>query len=367
LFLREVYIAETSLKSPQPYCEGMKMHVRLIGGLVLAVGLTACGGPQTNEQGGVRSAAPAVITVDGSSTVFPISEAVAEEFQKLNAGTQVTVGLSGTGGGFQKFCRGETDISDASRPILPTEIEACEKAGITYIELPIAYDGLAVLVNPKNTWATSVTVAELKKLWEPAAQGKVLRWNHVRSEWPDQEIHLYGAGVDSGTFDYFTEVINGKTKASRGDFTSSEDDNVLVQGVAGDQYALGFMGLAYYEENKDKLKLLAVDDGKPDNGAGPIPPSLETVRNGTYSPLSRPIFIYVSIRALERPEVQKFVQYYLESGAPLVTEVGYVPLTDAEQQLVRARYAAKTAGTMFDAASSMQSKISIEQRLRGEK
>jgi phosphate transport system substrate-binding protein len=296
-----------------------------------------------------------------------VSEAVAEEFQKLNAGTNVTVGLSGTGGGFQKFCRGETDISDASRPILPAEIEACGKTGISYIELPVAYDGLAVVVNPKNTWASSITVAELKKLWGPDAQGKILRWNQVRPGWPDEEIHLFGAGVDSGTFDYFTEVINGKAKASRGDYTSSEDDNILVQGVGGDQYALGYMGLAYYEENKDKMKLLGVDDEKADNGAGPILPSLETVRGGTYRPLSRPIFIYVSTKALERPAVQKFVEYYLDSGSPLVQEVGYVPLTDAELQLVRQRFTSKTAGTMFDAASPMQSQITLEQRLRGQK
>lgn len=345
------------------------MRSCLIASVLLAVSATACGGRQSGEQSGGQSsgAAPAVITLDGSSTVFPVSEAVAEEFGKLNPGTDVTVGRSGTGGGFQKFCRGETDISNASRPILAAEIEACQKAGITYIELPVAYDGMAVVVNPKNTWATSITVTELKKLWEPAAQGKILRWNQVRPGWPNQEVHLFGAGVDSGTFDYFTEVINGKAKASRGDYTSSEDDNVLVQGVAGDQYALGYMGLAYYEENKDKMKLVAVDDEKADNGAGPILPSLETVRNGTYRPLSRPIFIYASTKALERPEVQKFVQFYLDSGAALVKEVGYVPLTEAEQRLVHDRYAAKTAGTMFDPAASMQSQISLEQRLGGQK
>lgn len=345
------------------------MHSRLLPSLVLALAAVACGGGQSGEQSGGQppAAAPAIITIDGSSTVYPVTEAVAEEFRKQNPGTDVTVGRSGTGGGFQKFCRGETNISDASRPILAAEIEACQKAGINYIELPIAYDGMAVVVNPKNTWTTSMTVAELKQLWEPAAQGKILRWNQVRAGWPSQEIHLFGAGVDSGTFDYFSEVITGKAKSSRGDYTSSEDDNVLVQGVAGDQYALGYMGLAYYEENKDKLKLVAIDDEKADNGAGPILPSLETVRNGTYRPLSRPIFIYVSTKALERPEVQKFVEFYLDSGAALAREVGYVPLTDAEQQLVRDRYAAKTAGTMFDAASPMQSQISLEQRLRGQK
>ena len=192
----------------------------------------------------------------GRAPVFPVTEAVAEEFQKAIPGTNVTVGLSGTGGGFQKFCRNETVISNASRPIAAAEIDACQKAGITYVELPVAYDGLTVVVHPKNTWATSITVAELKKLWEPAAQGKVTRWNQIRASWPNQEVHLFGAGVDSGTFDYFTEVINGKAEASRGDYTSSEDDNVLVQGVAGDTNALGYMGLAYYVENKEKMKLV---------------------------------------------------------------------------------------------------------------
>ena len=211
------------------------------------------------------------------------------------------------------------------------------KGGISYIELPVAYDGMAVVVNPKNTWAPSMTVAELKKLWSPEAQGKVLRWNQVRASWPNQEIHLFGAGVDSGTFDYFTEVINGKAKVSRGDYTSSEDDNILVQGVAGDQYALGYMGLAYFEENKDKLKLVSIDDEDPSNGEGPIAPSAESVRNGTYRPLSRPIFIYVNTAALSRPEVQKFVEYYVTSASPLVAEVGYVP---ADRRRAEARAAA---------------------------
>ena len=331
----------------------------------LAISLAGCGRDAEPTAGG--AAAPGIITIDGSSTVFPITEAVAEEFQKAKPGARVTVGLSGTGGGFQKFCRGETVISNASRPILGTEIAACQQANLTYVELPIAYDGLAVVVHPKNTWATSMTVAELKTLWEPAAQGKILRWNQVRPSWPDQEIHLFGAGVDSGTFDYFTEVINGKAKSSRGDYTSSEDDNILVQGVTGDQYALGFMGLAYYEENKERMKLVAIDDGNADNGAGPIAPSLETVRNGTYRPLSRPLFIYVSIAELSRPEVLEFVQFYVDGAVPLIQEVGYVPLADAEQALVKQRFAAKTAGTMFDAAAPMQSQMSLEQRLRGQR
>jgi phosphate transport system substrate-binding protein len=337
--------------------------------LVLAA--LAVAGPIVGVGCGGSSAPPgtteAPITLDGSSTVFPISEAVAEEFQKANPGARVTVGVSGTGGGFQKFCRGETVISNASRPVSAAELAACGSGGVQFIELPIAYDGLAIVVHPKNTWATAITTAELKTLWEPAAQGKVQRWNQVRKGWPDREIHLFGAGVDSGTFDYFTEVINGKAKASRGDYTSSEDDNVLVQGVAGDEFALGFMGLAYYVENKDKLKLAAVDDGNPDNGKGPIEPSMETVRGGTYRPLSRPIFIYVSVAGLARPEVQRFVDYYLKSAPALTAEVGYVPLADAEQQLVRDRYAARTVGTMFDAATAAQAQLSLEDRLRGRK
>jgi phosphate transport system substrate-binding protein len=289
-----------------------------------------------------------------------VTEAVAEEFQRAHQGTRVTVGSSGTGGGFEKFCRGETDISNASRPIKATEIEACRKAGIEYIELPVAYDGLAVVVHPKNTWATSMTVAELKKLWEPGAQGTIMRWSQVRDGWPDQEIHLFGAGVDSGTFDYFTEVIAGKSGASRGDYTSSEDDNVIVQGVSGDVHALGFFGYAYYEQNKDKLKLVPVDDGDASNGDGPIAPSPETVANGTYRPLSRPVFIYVKTKSLDRPEVKSFVDFYLDKGAALVREVGYVPMTAKEQELVRSRFAARKTGTMFEGGDHQ---MTLEQRL----
>jgi phosphate transport system substrate-binding protein len=274
----------------------------------------------------------------------------------------VTVGISGTGGGFQKFCRDEIDISDASRPISPGEAEACGKAGIEYIELPVAYDGLAIVVHPKNTWAPSITVTELKKLWEPAAQGKITKWNQVREGWPDHEIHLFGAGVDSGTFDYFTEAINGKVDDSRGDYTSSEDDNVIVQGVSGDEYALGYFGLAYFEENKGKLKLVAVDDGDDSNGKGPILPSAATVSDGTYRPLSRPIFIYPKVKALERPEVRNFLEYYLNKGVPLVTEVGYIPLTNREYELVRARYSARKTGSMYHGTDS-HSKVTLEQRL----
>lgn len=321
--------------------------------------LMACGG--SAPQGGT-TAAPQIIKVDGSSTVYPITEAVAEEFQRQNKGQQVTVGISGTGGGFQKFCRDEIDISDASRPIKATEAESCAKAAVQYVELPVAYDGLAVVVNPKNTWVSSMTVADLKTLWEPAAQGKVTRWNQIRPEWPNAEIHLFGAGVDSGTFDYFTEAIVGKEDASRGDYTSSEDDNMIVQGVSGDQFALGYFGFAYYEENKDKLKLVPIDDGDDTNGKGPILPTPETVKDGTYRPLSRPIFIYPNVKSLDRAEVKAFIEFYLTKGAPLVREVGYIPLTDREYELVRGRLASRTLGSMYQGTDS-HSTVTLEQRL----
>jgi phosphate transport system substrate-binding protein len=335
---------------------------RFCGLALIAALAAACGGGGTAP--GESSAASALIQVDGSSTVFPISEAVAEEFQKANPNVRVTVGISGTGGGFQKFCRGETDISDASRPIRPIEIETCQKAGIEYIELPIAYDGLAVVVNPKNAWASSVTVAELKTLWAPEAQGKVLRWNQVRASWPNREIRLFGAGVDSGTYDYFTEAIVGKEGASRGDFTSSEDDNVLVQGVGSDELALGFIPIAYVEQNKDRLKLVPVEDGKADNGAGPIAPSAETVRNGTYQPLSRPLFIYVARKAADRPEVQRFVEAFF-TATDLVREVGYVELTPQIYELAKKHFVERKIGTAFGEGGS-QVGLTLEELLTRE-
>ena len=286
--------------------------------------------------------ADGLIKADGSSTVFPITEAVAEEFQKANAGMKVTVGISGTGGGFKKFCRGETDISNASRPILKKEMDACWESGVQYIELPIAYDALTVVVSPKNTFIESLTVAELKKMWEPAAQNAVTKWNQVNSKWPSEPLKLFGAGSDSGTFDYFTEAINGKAKSSRGDYTASEDDNVLVQGVANDAHALGYFGFAYYEENVGKLKAVKIDGGK-----GPVEPSAANVDNGTYQPLSRPIFIYVSKKALKRPEVAKFVEFFLNDSAKLVKEVGYIPLPADAYATGLARAQKGQTGTAF--------------------
>ncbi len=268
----------------------------------------------------VHSQSVSTVTVDGSSTVFPITEAAAEDFQKAQNGrVRVTVGVSGTGGGFKKFCRGETDISGASRPILQKEIDACKAAGIRYVELPVAYDALTVVVHPQNSWAKNLTVAELKKIWEPGAQGKVNNkkiwepgaqgkvnnWNQIRNGFPNAPLKLFGPGANSGTFDYFTEAVVGKSKSSRGDFTASEDDNVLVQGVSRDKNALGYFGYAYYAENKNKLKAVPI------NG---VLPSDTTVKNGTYSPLSRPIFIYVSSKSIDKPEVKQFVQFYLQNA-----------------------------------------------------
>ncbi len=286
-----------------------------------------------------------MVRIDGSSTVFPITEAVAEDFQQSVKGkVRVTVGISGTGGGFKKFCRGETDFSNASRPILKSEMDACKAAGVQYYELPVAYDALTVVMNPQNTWIKSLTPAELKRMWEPAAQGKIKTWKQVNPAWPDQPLKLFGPGADSGTFDYFTEAVNGKSKASRGDFTASEDDNVLVQGVARDVNALGYFGFAYYTENKDKLKAVPIS---PAPGQPGVYPSTETVENGTYQPLSRPIFVYVNAKSLQRPEVKQFLDFYMKNADPLVREVKYVPLPQKAYQYNLEHVAKKQLGTKF--------------------
>jgi phosphate transport system substrate-binding protein len=300
--------------------------------LVLIAGtsfvLFSCGGKKESSK-----TLSGTIDIDGSSTVYPITEAVAEEFKKVYPDVKVAVALSGTGGGFKKFVRGETDINDASRPITHFEDSIAKANGIEYIELEVAYDGLAVVVNPQNTWCNDIKVEELKKIWEPEAQGKITKWNQIRPEWPDEPLHLYGAGVESGTYDYFTEAIVGKAHSSRGDYTSSEDDNVLVQGVSSDKNALGFFGFAYYEENKDKIKLVAVD-----NGNGPVLPSVETVKNKTYKPLSRPLYIYINNKAAKRKEVQEFINFYLDRMNTLVSEVGYIPLSDEELKAVKEKW-----------------------------
>ena len=293
----------------------------------------------------VAGADDKIIKIDGSSTVYPITEAVAEEFQKAKKGAiKVTVGISGTGGGFKKFCRGETDISDASRPILKKEMDVCKEHGIKYVELPVAFDALTVVINPKNDWIGSMTVEELKKMWEPAAQGKVMKWSDINPKWPNHKLSMFGPGADSGTFDYFTDAINGKEKASRGDFTASEDDNVLVQGVAHDKYAIGYFGLAYYVENKDKLKAVPIVNK---GATKAVLPSLDTVMDGTYQPLARPIFIYVAEKALTRPEVKEFVTYYLSNAAKLTKQVGYVPLSKAHYDQAMKNFNGKKLGTGF--------------------
>lgn len=289
-------------------------------------------------------AAPTV-KIDGSSTVYPVTEAVAEEFQKSKKNAiKVTVGISGTGGGFKKFCRGEIDISNASRPILKKEMDDCKAAGIEYFELPIAFDALTVVVNPANDFIKQMTVAELKRMWEPAAQGKVKSWKDVNPLWPDQPLKLFGAGSDSGTFDYFTEAIVGKSKSSRGDYTASEDDNVLVQGVTRDKGAIGYFGYSYYAENAKKLKAVAI---VPVEGKPAVLPSMESVLNGTYQPLARPIFIYVSVKAYAKPEVKELVAYYMANGAKLAREVKFVPAPDNIYKINLEHLAKGKKGTVF--------------------
>ena len=330
----------------------MKLSLPQITLPALALGLLALGAPQSSH-------AQASIKMDGSSTVFPIAEAFAEEFQISKRGkVRVTVGMSGTGGGFKKFCRGETDMSNASRPILAEEMELCRKSGVKYIELPVAFDALTVVINPANNWVkgNAMTVADLKKMWEPAAQGRINTWKQVRAEWPAEKLMLFGPGADSGTFDYFTEAINGKSKASRGDFTASEDDNTLVSGVVNNKSALGYFGFAYYAAHKDKLRAVAIDGGN-----GPVLPSIENVINGTYTPLSRPLFIYVRDTSATRPEVREFVQFMLKQGSALVGEVGYVPLPQSAYDLAWKHFDNKKLGTVFGGHNQVG--ITIDQLL----
>ena len=320
----------------------MKKLALVVSALVV---LASCGdsGNKSSKGSGVTGE----VKIDGSSTVYPLSEAIAEEFRNEAPEVRVTVGESGTGGGFKKFSRGEIDINNASRPITESEIEACKQAGIEFIELPVAYDGLAVVVNNSNTFVDQLTVAELKKIWEPEAQGKIKSWKQVRASFPDEPLNLYGAGTASGTYDYFTEAIVGKAKSSRGDYNASEDDNVLVKGVSTDKNALGFFGLAYYENNRDNVKLVPVNDG-----TGAVAPSPETVKNGTYKPLSRPLFIYVSLKSVDRPEVKSFIQFYLQNAEVLAKETGGVPLQAEAYQLSSKKLEAKKTGTIFTKGKS---------------
>jgi phosphate transport system substrate-binding protein len=300
-----------------------------------------------------------VIKIDGSSTVFPITEAMAEEFQTSKKGAvRVTVGISGTGGGFKKFCRGETDVQDASRPIQTSELEICRAAGIKFFELPIAYDATAVVVSVKNTFLKSITVEELKKMWAPEAQGKIMKWSDVNPAWPKDAFKLYGAGSDSGTFDYFTEAIVGKSKSSRGDYTASEDDNTLVTGVASDKNALGYVPLAYYEENKAKLKAVAIVGGeKAPKKTEAVLPSRETVETGAYFPLSRPIFIYVNEASMKKAEVKEFVSFYLKNSAKIVPQVKYVALPAKAYTIGQEHVTKNKLGTVFGGHSEIGMKI----------
>jgi len=320
----------------------------------LCIGVMAAG------VAGRAEAQTASIKIDGSSTVFPISEALAEEFQISKRGkVRVTVGIAGTGGGFKKFCRGETDISNASRPISREEMDACKAAGIQYIEIPIAFDALTVVVNKENTWAKSMTIADLKKIWSPDAQGRVNNWNQVKSGYPNQKLMLFGPGTDSGTFDYFTEAVNGKSKASRTDYSASEDDNTLVQGVENNKGGLGYFGFAYYSAHKDKLTAVSIDGGK-----GPVEPTIANVLNGSYQPLSRPLFIYVKLAAASRPEVQEFVRFSLTKGADLVQEVGYIPLPASAYPLVLKHFEQRKTGSVFNGVPKVG--VTIEQLLEME-
>jgi len=331
--------------------------IALFGVAGVAMMLAACG-----QQGDTKKAEPAggaVLLIDGSSTVYPISEALGEEFQK-SSGTRVTVGLSGTGGGFKKFCRGEIDIAGASRPIKAEEAKACADAGIEYIELPVALDALAVVVSPTNTFADCMTIDELKRLWEPAAQGKVSSWKQVRASFPDQPVKLFGAGTDSGTFDYFTKAVNGEEGASRGDYTATEDDNVTINGVAGDVGALGYLGLAYVTENAGKVKAVKI---RQKDGTC-VAPSVEAARNASYQPLSRPLFYYVNKKfADERPHVPAFMKFAFTAGESekLVAEVGYVPLPAQAYGMALAKFDARKTGSFFDGGSKVG--VTVEELL----
>lgn len=352
----------------------MKIKTNKIGKLCLSfplvmilLGLQSCGEnnstaitntPETTEATGNISNLTGNISIDGSSTVFPITQAMAEDFQGDNEGVKIAIGVSGTGGGFKKFCAGETDISNASRPIKKEELEKCQEGGIEYVELPVAFDALSVVVNPENDWAVCLTQKELEKMWQPSAQGNVANWKQVRSSFPDVPLNLYGPGTDSGTFDYFTEAINGDGGESRGDYTASEDDNVIVQGVGGDRGALGYFGLSYLEENLTKVKPISIDDEDPSNGEGCIEPSIATVETGTYQPLARPIFIYVNKASLQRPEVKSFVEYYLSKDhKSIVDEIGYIHLSDVVYDKALARLEAQKTGTMFADGSTIGVKL----------
>jgi phosphate transport system substrate-binding protein len=351
----------------------LRRAYRIAIALSLSVLVANCSNP-TPEVGSSETASTSVetsqtqqpisqsISIDGSSTVYPLTDEVVKEYQfEHEDEPQFTVAFSGTTGGFRKFCAGETDISNASRPITAEEMEACKASGIEYLELPVAFDALTVVVHPDNTWAQDITVEELKRLWEPAAEGQITTWNQIRPDWPNQPINLYGAGQDSGTFDYFTEAIVGESGASRTDYTASEDDTVLVQGIAEDPNGLGYFGYAYYKEAQAKLKALAIADG----GAAVLP-SDEAVINNQYHPLARPLFIYVSVQALqEKSDLKEFVEYYLIHAGILAEVVGYVPLSDETYKVVQDHFLNNKVGTVF--AGQAQIDLTLDELLQKEK
>lgn len=291
--------------------------------LLVLLAPTACGGTPEGYQGRIQ--------IDGSSTVYPVTEAFAEEFQLLNQGIRLTVGFSGTGGGFQRFCNGELDLTGASRPIRESEMELCAENGIEYVEIPIALDGLSVVVNPENDFATCLTVEELRRAWEPGSE--VTTWRDIRPTFPAEPIVFYGAGTDSGTFDYFTEAIMGRSGSSRTDYQASENDNILVMGINGDRYSLGYFGYSYYVENRERVKLVGIDGGN-----GCVQPDEETVRSGTYAPLSRPLFLYVTMEDLQRPEIRAFLEFALDQARQLIPPTGYIPLPVEEYDSLRATF-----------------------------
>jgi phosphate transport system substrate-binding protein len=312
---------------------------------LFALVATGCGREEDEGDGGVAASTTGEqlegrIEVDGSSTVGPLVTAAAENFRTEQPGVDVTVGISGTGGGFERFCAGETDISNASRPIKDDEeVPICEENGVEYTELQVANDALTVVVNPENDWASCLTVDQLKTMWEPSAEGKVTNWNQVDPSFADEELVLFGAGTDSGTFDYFTDAIVGEEGASRADYQATEDDNVTVEGVSNEQGGLGYFGFSYFEQNQDKLKAVEIDGGE-----GCVAPSVETAQSGEYQPLARPLFIYVKNESLKLPEVKAFVQYIIDNAESIAEQALFVPLSDEQ--------AAETQATFEQAAGS---------------
>lgn len=318
--------------------------------------LTGCSSPSATD-----TAVGAAITIDGSSTVYPITAAVVEAFQRDNPDAEVNVRFSGTGGGFEKFCRGETSINDASRPISKQEMEACSSNEIRYYELPVAFDAITVVVNPQNTWAEDITLEELEKAWSPAAQRTVTTWQQLRASWPARPLKLYGPGTDSGTYDYFTDVVVGEGQDSRSDFTASEDDDILVAEISRDPEALGYFGFAYFEDNQDRLRALGID-----SGSEPILPSRETVEQGQYQPFSRPLFMYVNAKDLQdNPTLQDFVQFYLENAPEFVETVGYVPLPAESYEVALTQVYRNKVGTAFD--GTLQPGLTIGEVLQQQK